>query len=316
MPVDVANVCKWTDACTSPGSIQPNDHGYAALALAFDRVIDSVSVETTGLPPASVRTAYSTSLHTTGGHAPYRWSLVRGTLPAGLSLQASTGTITGSPKAVGISTFTVRAADTTGKVAPPTQESGTATLSLQVVAAPAGMPVSGRFASPQFTTDQVTERTVQYSSAPDAAGVVSPLLMDIYLPPGPASAPRPTIVEIHGGAFVGGSRTDEDWDARQCALYGYVGVAVDYRLASLANAGNANAPALAAAATLDIQQSIRFLKARAATYGIDSRRIALLGNSAGGALALAAAVAARARIRGRCRATRRRLPLPSRRVRS
>jgi acetyl esterase/lipase len=292
VPVDVANVCRWTDACTSPGSIQPNDHGYATLALAFDRVIDAVSVDTTGLPPGSVRTAYSTSLHATGGHAPYRWSLVRGALPVGLSLQAATGTITGTPKGVGISTFTVRAVDTTDKVTPPTQASGTATLSLQVVAAPVGMPTSGPFASPQFTTGQVTEQTVQYSSAPDAEGVVTPLLMDIYLPPDPVSTRRPTIVEIHGGAFVGGSRTEEDWDALQCALYGYVGVAVDYRLASLADAGNANAPALAAAATLDIQQSVRFLKAGAATYGIDPRRIALLGNSAGGALALAAAVAA------------------------
>ena len=292
VPQDVATVCQWTDACTSPGSIQPDDQGYVALAAAFDQVIDGVVIDSTGLPPGSVRTAYATSLHATGGHAPYRWTLVGGTLPVGLSLQATTGTITGRPKAVGISTFTVRAVDTTDKVTPPTKNSGKATLSLQVVAAPEGMPASGTFASLQFTTDQVTEQTVQYSSAPDAGGVVSPLLMDIYLPPNPTSTLRPTIVEIHGGAFVGGSRTDEDWDARQCALYGYVGVAVDYRLASLADAGNANAPALAAAATLDIQQSVRFLKAGAATYGIDPTRIALLGNSAGGALALATAVAA------------------------
>ena len=89
------------------------------------------------------------------------------------------------------------------------------------------------------------------------------------------------------GAFVGGSRTDEDWDAEQCALYGYVGVTIDYRLVSVADAGGPNEPALAAAATLDAQQSVRYLKANAATYGVDPTRIAMLGNSAGGALALA-----------------------------
>lgn len=292
VPQDVATVCQLTDACTSPGSIQPDDQGYATLAAAFDQVLDGVSIATTGLPPGAVQATYSSTLTATGGHAPYRWSVIGGALPTGLHLVAATGAIVGRPKSVGISTFTVRAVDTKDKVRPATQDAGTTTLSLQVVAAPEGMPVSGVYASAQYPATQVTEYTVQYSSAPDADGVVSPLLMDVFVPPGATTTPRPTIVEIHGGAFVGGSRTDEDRDAQQCALYGYVGVALDYRLASLADAGNANAPALAAAATLDVQQSVRFLKANATTYGIDPTRIALLGNSAGGALALATAVAA------------------------
>jgi acetyl esterase/lipase len=291
VPQDVATVCQWTDGCTSPGSIQPDDEGYAELAAAFEQVIDGVSIDTAGLPPGSVKRAYSAGLTATGGYAPYKWSVVGGALPAGLHLQAATGKIIGRPKTPGISTVTVRAVDTKDKVKPPTQNSGTATLSLQVVAAPEGMPLAGPYATAQYTESQITEHTVQYSSAPNADGVVSPLLMDIYVPPD-ATGPRPTIVEIHGGAFVGGSRTDEDWDAQQCAMYGYVGVTIDYRLASLADAGNANAPALAAAATLDAQQSVRFLKANAATYGVDPTRIALLGNSAGGALSLGTAVAA------------------------
>jgi dienelactone hydrolase len=291
VPQDVANVCLWTDACTSPGAIQPDDQGYAELASAFEQVIDGVSIDTSGLPPGSARSAYSERLTATGGSAPYRWSIVVGALPTGLRLQSATGVIAGRPKTPGISTFTVRAVDTRDRVTPPTQNSGTATLSLQVLATPEGMPASGLYATQQYAVGQIDEYTVQYSSAPDADGVVSPLYMDIYVPSG-ATTPRPTIVEIHGGAFVGGSRADEDWDAQNCATYGYVGVAIDYRLASLADAGNANAPALAAAATLDVQQSVRFLKANASTYGVDPSRIALLGNSAGGALALATAVGA------------------------
>jgi predicted esterase len=292
VPQDVASVCQWTDACTSPGNIQPDDQGYGELAAAFEQVIDGVTIDSAGLPPGSVKTAYSAGLTATGGYAPYKWSVVGGALPAGLHLQAATGTIMGKPRTSGISTFTVQAVDTRDKVKPTTRNSGTATLSLQVVAGPEGMPGSGLYATPRYTGSQIAEYTVQYSSAPDADGVISPLLMDIFVPPDAATAPRPTIVEVHGGAFVGGSRSDEDWDARQCAMYGYVGVAIDYRLASLADAGNANAPALAAAATHDAQQSVRFLKADAAIYGVDPARIAVLGNSAGGALALATAVAA------------------------
>ena len=291
VPQDVALVCQWTVACTSPGSIQPDDQGYAQLAAAFEQVIDGVSIDTMGLPPGSVKTAYSTGLAATGGFAPYRWSIVSGALPAGLRLQ-STGRISGKPKTIGISTFTVQAVDTKDKVKPATQNSGRATLSLQVVAAPEGMPSSGPYASPQYTAGQISEYTVQYSSAPNAEGVISPLLMDIFVPPHASTGPRPTIIDVHGGAFVGGSRTDEDWDAEQCALYGYVGVTIDYRLVSVADAGGPNEPALAAAATLDAQQSVRYLKANGATYGVDPTRIAILGNSAGGALALASAVAA------------------------
>jgi acetyl esterase/lipase len=293
VPQDVATVCQWTDACTSSVNLQPDDEGYAQIATAFERVIDGVSINTTGLSAGAVKTPYSAGLTATGGYAPYKWSVVSGALPPGLRLQASTGRITGKPKAIGTSTFTVQAVDTKDRVKPTTQNSGTATLSLQVVAAPEGMPTSGLYATPQYTASQITEYTVPYTSAPNADGVVSPLLMDVFVPPDAATAPRPTIIEVHGGAFVGGSRTDEDWDAQQVAMYGYVGVAIDYRLASLADAGGlANAVALASAATLDAQQSVRFLKANAATYGVDPTRIAMLGNSAGGALALGTAVAA------------------------
>ena len=49
---------------------------------------------------------------------------------------------------------------------------------------------------------------------------------------------------------------------------------------------------LAAAATADAQQAVRFLKANASSYGVDVNRIAMEGFSAGGALALATGVAA------------------------
>ena|ERR1019366_1149058 len=118
--------------------------------------------------------------------------------------------------------------------------------------------------------------------------------MDIFVPPDAATAGRPTIIEVHGESFVGGSRTDNDGDTLQWALDGYVGVTIDYRLAAQSQGGSNNEVALAAAETLDAQQSVRFLKANAATYGVDPTRIAMEGFSAGGALALATGVAANA----------------------
>ncbi len=57
-----------------------------------------VSITTTSLPPATVGTAYSTTLSSSGGTPPYSWSVTSGSLPTGLSLSAS-GTITGTPTA-------------------------------------------------------------------------------------------------------------------------------------------------------------------------------------------------------------------------
>ena len=290
VPQDVAVACQWTGMCTS-NDIHANNQGHVELAAAFDQVIDQVTVATTGLPAANVRTAYASTLTGSGGNGPYTWHVVGGSLPPGLHLQSWTGTVSGKPRTAGTFAFTVQARDTKDRVHPVTQDTGTATLSIQVLAQGPAMPTSGLYVTPQYTTSQIVEHTVQFSSAPDANGVVQPLLMDIFVPPDAATAPRPTMVEVHGGSFVGGSRTDNDGDTLQWALDGYVGVTIDYRLAAQSAGGNNNAVALATAETLDAQQSVRFLKANAATYGIDVSRIAMEGFSAGGALALATGVA-------------------------
>ena len=95
---------------------------------------------------------------------------------------------------------------------PQVQASGSATLFLQVLPTATGMPSSGLYGTPQFAESQIVKSTVQYSSAPDADGIVQPLLMDVFVPPDAARSPRPTIIDVHGGSFVGGSRTDNDGD--------------------------------------------------------------------------------------------------------
>ncbi|MEQ1750828.1 MAG: putative Ig domain-containing protein, partial [Prosthecobacter sp.] len=70
------------------------------------------------LTPASLSSgyrgvAYSQTLGTTGGTAPYTYTLQTGTLPAGLSL-TSAGVISGTPTTTGTASFSVRSADANG----------------------------------------------------------------------------------------------------------------------------------------------------------------------------------------------------------
>lgn len=64
--------------------------------------------------PWTVGTAYSYTYTATAGVPPYTWSLVSGTLPAGLTLNAATGTFSGTPTALNAPAWTVRVADSGG----------------------------------------------------------------------------------------------------------------------------------------------------------------------------------------------------------
>ncbi|MCW2865487.1 MAG: hypothetical protein JWP48_7195 [Actinoallomurus sp.] len=67
---------------------------------------------TFGPPPAGqVGIAYSDQLTLSGGTAPYVWSISAGTLPPGLTLNASTGLLSGTPTTGGSYPFTVKVVD-------------------------------------------------------------------------------------------------------------------------------------------------------------------------------------------------------------
>ncbi len=70
-----------------------------------------LSITTSSLPSASVGFSYSTTLAANGGTTPYTWSLAVGSLPSGLSLNPTTGLISGTPLSAGTHDFTVRVTD-------------------------------------------------------------------------------------------------------------------------------------------------------------------------------------------------------------
>ncbi|WP_033820469.1 Ig-like domain repeat protein, partial [Kitasatospora sp. MBT63] len=74
------------------------------------------------LPPGTFQAAYSspTSNAPHGGTPPYAWTVAGGSLPVGLSLDAASGRLSGTPRAAGDFVFTVQIADHSGPGRPVT----------------------------------------------------------------------------------------------------------------------------------------------------------------------------------------------------
>jgi len=68
---------------------------------------------TTRLPNAKENAAYIAAMSVSGGTAPYTWSIVDGSMPSGLTIDATTGTISGIPArgTIGASSFSIRLTD-------------------------------------------------------------------------------------------------------------------------------------------------------------------------------------------------------------
>lgn len=75
------------------------------------------SILTQGLPDGTLGLAYTATLQGTSGTPPFTWSVSAGSLPAGLSLNGETGEITGTPTAIGTSTFTIQVTDSQNQTA-------------------------------------------------------------------------------------------------------------------------------------------------------------------------------------------------------
>jgi hypothetical protein len=81
------------------------------IKLTVTKTPGTLEVTPPRLSDGAVGVAYNATLTAIGGKAPYSWSVDSGGLPAGLSLSAATGAITGSPTAAGDFTFTIKVVD-------------------------------------------------------------------------------------------------------------------------------------------------------------------------------------------------------------
>jgi acetyl esterase/lipase len=117
-------------------------------------------------------------------------------------------------------------------------------------------------------------RNLEYTVINDSTGKNRALHVDLFRPAKPGK--YPALVMIHGGGWRSGDKSMQVPMAMQIAAKGYVTVAVEYQLSLEAKYPSA---------VYNIKSAIRWLRANADKYQIDTSKIAISGCSAGGHLA-------------------------------
>lgn len=113
-------------------TVLPYDHDGqlgSTKTLTITVVPPPLNATATTLPGGTVGTAYSAQLAATGGTQPYTWTVSSGSLPTGITLNASTGKLSGTPTATHSGNVTFQVKDPAGQTA-------TVTSALSVVPAP------------------------------------------------------------------------------------------------------------------------------------------------------------------------------------
>jgi hypothetical protein len=111
-------------AGTTVDTVAPGSSAFHTLAVIAD-----LAVTTSSLPKGRVGVPYSASANAEGGSGPYAWQASG--LPAGISIDAASGQISGTPMAAGTSQVLLRVSDRFGIVAQ------SAPLALKIAARPA-----------------------------------------------------------------------------------------------------------------------------------------------------------------------------------
>jgi acetyl esterase/lipase len=98
------------------------------------------------------------------------------------------------------------------------------------------------------------------------------LKLDVWVPRGASSAPRPVVVFFYGGGWTSGERGDYGFVGRAFAASGFVTIIPDYRLVP-----QVRFPAFIE----DGARAVRWTRDHAAQFGGDPERIDIAGHSAG-----------------------------------
>lgn len=147
----------------------------------------------------------------------------------------------------------------------------------------------GRYANDVFN-DFVKTSNITFGQNATWTGGQYTLKLDFYEPEGDTETERPLLIWVHGGSFIGGSKTDPDMVAfsERFTKKGYACASIDYRIGFFP-IDSANAVKAVVRATQDLKAAIRFFykdKQTTNTYKIDTNKIFIGGSSAGAITAL------------------------------
>ena len=137
---------------------------YQQIAVEAGATPQSLAITTTALANATLSRAYSATLTASGGITPYNWSITRGSLPPGLTLNTSSGTITGTPTAEGTSSFTVQVSDASNPMQTVTKD-----LSITVSATTTIWPSTAEPGTADSGPDNAVELGVKFRSDVDGS---------------------------------------------------------------------------------------------------------------------------------------------------
>lgn len=131
------------------------------------------------------------------------------------------------------------------------------------------------------SAEVVVEENITYGQADGTE-----LKLDLARPQG--NGPFPAIVFIHGGGWSGGGRQAYRGQIQEAAKRGYVAATISYRLMKFdeKKKETTTATTIFPAQIHDAKAAIRWVRANAKKYHIDSNRIGVTGGSAGGHLSL------------------------------
>ncbi len=143
---------------------------------------------------------------------------------------------------------------------------------------------TGRYATDVFA-NYTTTSDIVYGQNTSWNGASTTLKLDVYQPTGDAETNRPLVILVHGGSFIGGTKTDGDVVAmcQKFAKKGYVTASIDYRLGFFPF-DSANAVKAVVRAVQDLRAAVRFFykdKQTTNAYKIDTNNIYVGGSSAG-----------------------------------
>lgn len=153
------------------------------------------------------------------------------------------------------------------------------------MAQPVTAACSEKYVTPVFSSLDTT-RDVVYGKNTDLTNAMDTLRCDVYQPRGDTSQKRPLFVLIHGGAFITGDKQSDEVILRLCAEFGrrgYVTTSIDYRIGieSITAPKAEYFQRATYRAVQDAKAAVRFFRAHAAGWRIDTSLIFEGGTSAG-----------------------------------